>query len=1157
MTLDTPPVARAYLVTLLFALLVFPLAAPAQSIITTVAGGGVNSPLATTAILSETRSVAVDALGNIFIAGVGMPEVFKVDSKGNFTVVAGNGTFGFSGDGGAATSASLGTPGGVAVDSAGNLFISDDVNSVVRRVDASTGIITTVAGGGSGCAGQTDLVGDGCPATSASLYLVASADLAVDGSGNLVIADTIDDCVRRVDATTGIITTVAGMCAVGAGFGGDGGPATSASLNYPYGVAVDASGNLFIADFNNYRIRSVAAATGVITTVAGNGTYGFSGDGGAATRASLNGPTGVAVDGSDNLLIADLDNNRIRRVAYSSGIITTVAGTGTPGLSGDGGAATSASLNYPYGVAVDATGNLFIADTYNNRIRSVAAATGIINTAVGGGSGGDGAPATFALLATTYGVAADSSGNLFIADSWDSRIRRVDASTGTITTVAGNGTYGFTGDGGPATSAGLSYPTGVAVDSSGNLLIADAFNQRIRRVDASTGTIATVAGDGTAAYSGDGEAATSASLNYPYSVAVDSSGNLFVADTHNNVIRRVDVLTGIITTVAGNGTAAYSGDGGIATSASLNTPWGVAVDNSDNLFVSDGINNRIRRVDASTGIITTVAGNGTAGFSGDGGAATSASLSNPAGVAVDSADNLFFADGVGLPYPNTSQSRIRRVDASTGIITTVAGNGTEGYGGDGGPATSASLNDASGVAVDSSGDLFIADTYSDRIREVTSTSAVMITTSSLNFGNQAVGTPSAAQTVTLTNSGGAALTVTSVTTNGTNNSDFTQSDNCVSSSPIAPGGTCTISVTFTPSEVGPETATLEVTDNAPSSPQTVSLTGTGTGPVIASLNPSTATAGGAAFTLTVNGTGFVSGAQVQWNGTPLASSTFVNPTELTAQVAASLIATAGTAAVTVVENGVTSNSVSFTITTPVLSGATLTPLPATSTPAQQYPLGVTLNAPAATQVNGALTLTFQADPSVLYWNSGYSGAQFSSGCANGTADNPNPNPCTANFTIAANGTTATFLNASGQPVSTPFMLSVGTVAGKITVTLTQNGVSLPPSTSVTVPPAPPISLKSVINPDSDGLGFTVLSTGYSNTRSLQSATFNFSGSGLTGTTSFAVNIQSAAQTYFQGASGLQNGGSFQLSQHFAYTGPTNVLDGLTVAVPLVDSENSP
>jgi hypothetical protein len=329
------------------------------------------------------------------------------------------------------------------------------------------------------------------------------------------------------------------------------------------------------------------------------------------------------------------------------------------------------------------------------------------------------------------------------------------------------------------------------------------------------------------------------------------------------------------------------------------------------------------------------------------------------------------------------------------------------------------------------------------------------------------------------------------------------------------------------------------------------------GPVIASLNPSTATAGGAAFTLTVNGTGFVSGAQVQWNGTPLASSTFVNPTELTAQVAASLIATAGTAAVTVVENGVTSNSVSFTITTPVLSGATLTPLPATSTPAQQYPLGVTLNAPAATQVNGALTLTFQADPSVLYWNSGYSGAQFSSGCANGTADNPNPNPCTANFTIAANGTTATFLNASGQPVSTPFMLSVGTVAGKITVTLTQNGVSLPPSTSVTVPPAPPISLKSVINPDSDGLGFTVLSTGYSNTRSLQSATFNFSGSGLTGTTSFAVNIQSAAQTYFQGASGLQNGGSFQLSQHFAYTGPTNVLDGLTVAVPLVDSENSP
>jgi sugar lactone lactonase YvrE len=477
-------------------------------------------------------------------------------------------------------------------------------------------------------------------------------------------------------AAPGDITTVAG------GFIGDGGPATSASLNGPLGVAVDASGNLFITDRLNHRVRRVDAATGIITTVAGDGGSGFSGDGGPATSASLSFPEGVAVDASGNLFIADAGNSRIGRVDAATGIITTVAGVGAGGFSGDGGPATSASLFFPEGVAVDALGNLFIADTSNNRVRRVDAATGIITTVAGDGASGfsgDGGPATSASLNSPRGVAVDASGNLFIADFSNDRVRRVDAVTGTITTVAG----GVFGDGGPATGASLNRPFEVAADGSGNLLIADFSNNRVRRVDAATGIITTVAGDGAFGFSGDGGPATSASLGFPSGVAVDSSGNLFIADFSNRRIRRVDAATGIITTVAGDGGSRFSGDGGPATSASFSSPRGVAVDASGNLFIAVRGNSRVRRVDAATGIITTVAGDGSLGFSGDGGPATSASLSSPSGVAVDASGNLFIAD--------FSNSRIRRVDAATGIITTVAGNGSSGFSGDGGPATSASL----------------------------------------------------------------------------------------------------------------------------------------------------------------------------------------------------------------------------------------------------------------------------------------------------------------------------------------------------------------------------------------------------------------------------------------------------------------------------------
>ena len=501
-----------------------------------------------------------------------------------------------------------------------------------------------------------------------------------------------------------IITTFAGS-AGGVGTG-DGGPATEASLGFPDGLAVDAAGNLFIADTFNHRIRRVSPDD-IISTVAGNGIRGFSGDGGPATNASLANPDGLAVDAAGNLFIADTFNHRIRRVS-PDGIISTVAGSEFGGFfSGDGGPATDASLAFPQGVAVDAAGNLFVADTFNHRIRQVSP-DGIISTVAGNGIrglSGDGGPATNASLANPDGLAVDAAGNLFIADSSNHRIRRVSPD-GIISKVAGSEFGGFfSGDGGPATNAAVAFPRGLALDTAGNLFIADTLNFRIRRVSPD-GIISTVAGNGTERFSGDGGAATSASLVRPQAVAVDAAGNLFIADTFNHRIRQVSP-DGIISTVAGNGIRGFSGDGGPATNASLD-PDGLAVDAAGNLFIADFGNGRIRRV-SPDGIISTVAGNGRGGFSGDGGPATDASLRFPGGVALDAAGNLFIAD--------RGNDRIRRVSPDD-IISTVAGDGIHGFSGDGGPATNAALASPGSVAVDAAGNLFIADVRNSRIRVV-------------------------------------------------------------------------------------------------------------------------------------------------------------------------------------------------------------------------------------------------------------------------------------------------------------------------------------------------------------------------------------------------------------------------------------------------------
>lgn len=624
------------------------------------------------------------------------------------------------GDGGFATGANVSSPFSVALDGSGNLYIADKGNHRIRKVSVS-GIITTVAGNGSYGSG-----GDGGQATSASL--ANPAGVVVDGSGNVYIADSQNNRVRKV-TPAGSITTVAGNGT--AGFSGDGAQATLATLANPTGVALDASGNLYIADQQNHRIRKVDLS-GTITTVAGSATAGFGGDGSSATAAKLNSPTEIAVDGSGNLYIADSQNNRIRKV-LTTGVISTVAGNGTAGFGGDGSVALTASLNNPFGVTIDGSGNLYIADASNHRIRMVTNG-GIISTVAGDGTAGyngDGATATTSNLYSPGGVVVDGSGKLYIADTQNNRVRSVSIS-GIISTVAGNGTINYGGDGGLATAASLSNPFGLAIDGSGNLYIADQQNQRIRKVS-TPGSITTVAGNGTYGFSGDGGVATGASLANAAGVAIDGSGNLYIADQGNNRVRKV-TPAGSITTVAGTGSAAFSGDGGAATAAGLNFPAGVVVDGSGNLYIADSQNNRVRKV-TPAGSITTVAGTGTAGYSGDGGSATAAKLNYPAGVAVDGSGNLYIAD--------QGNHRIRKVTPA-GSITTVAGNGTFGFGGDNGPATAANLANPADVIIDTHGNLYIADTQNNRVRKVSTNGTITTVAGNEFYGFSGDGGPATA-----------------------------------------------------------------------------------------------------------------------------------------------------------------------------------------------------------------------------------------------------------------------------------------------------------------------------------------------------------------------------------------------------------------------------
>ncbi|MGD0360889.1 MAG: choice-of-anchor D domain-containing protein [Bryobacteraceae bacterium] len=776
-----------------------------QNIITTAIGGGPNDMPAIDADLYQPVAVAVDSAGNYYFADSSQNRVFKVNTSGILTVVAGSGIPGFAGDGvhGGAPNALLNNPSGVAVDSAGNIYISDTYNGVVRKVDTSN-TITTIAGE----QGQCSYEGNGSPATN--YPLCNPLGLAVDSSGNLYIADQYNSIVRKLVVSTSTISNYAGNGT--SGYSGDGAAATGAQLYYPSVVAVDSAGNVYIADSYNYRVREVTISNGHIRTIAGNGTAGYTGDAGAATSATFNQVLGIAVNSAGTkVTIADTYNVVIRQFTVG-GTINTIAGGAGAGWCGDGGLATSSCFYYPEGVAVTSAGSVYVADTSNNRIRLFTVA-GNINTVAGDGNTSlpvpvTGVPPTGVVLNDPWAALMDPSGNIFVADQYNSMVREMVASSNLVNFFAGTGIFGYRGDGGIATSAELSYPSGIARDSNGNLYIADTNNCAIRMVN-TTGFISTIAGTGVCSYTGDGGPATSATLNSPYSVFVDSHNIVYIADTYNNVVRRIN--GGTITTVAGDGTAGSRGDGSLATAAQMYYPFAVAEDGAGNLYIADYYNCRIREVFAATGTIDTVAGSVTCGFSGDG-IATENALYYPSDVKADANGNLFIAD--------TSNQRLRWVSPS-GIMTTFAGSGTASYFGDGGPAEIADFYSPVGIFEDPAGNFLVADQYNLRVRRISAFAGLGTSANNLTFGMLAVGSTS--EPLALTLSGVGPLTIGAILVTG----PFAESDNCGSSLPN--GQACTVYVYFKPTAAGTGTGTLTIENNGYfNGASVVSLEGTGT-----------------------------------------------------------------------------------------------------------------------------------------------------------------------------------------------------------------------------------------------------------------------------------------------------------------------------------------
>lgn len=677
-------------------------------VVTTVAGtigtpGNANGK-GTAARFNNPRGLACDATGNLYVADTGNNTIRKIAPDGEVTSLAGaSGTFGS--DDGAGASARFSFPNAIAVDTAGNLYVADELNSTIRKITPA-GVVTTLAG----LAGSTGRV-DG---SGSAARFDRPTGLTVDSGGNVYVADYRNHLIRKV-SPAGVVTTLAGAGGLAGFQNGTGFVLAPVQFRNPTGTAVDSAGNIYVSDTGNNSIRRITP-DGTTSLFAGNGLLPGSLDG-VGSAAYFTSPSGIAVDGAGNVFVADSANHAIRRIS-PAGEVTTYAGViGIPGYAD--GANGSAKFDYPSGVAVDGAGNLYVAD-YSNHVIRMVSVSGTVSTLAGvagqsGGSDGVGGSARFR---NPRDIAIDAGGNLYVADSGNHTIRKISPG-GLVVTLAGNAGSSGAADG-TGSSARFNGPAGLTVDASGNIFVADTGGSTIRKVTPA-GSVSTIGG--TAGSVGNIDAtAANARFNHPTDVAVDASGNLFIADNRNHSIRRGS-LPGSGGNNGGNGGNnggggngnngdGSSGDGTVGTGFLLQ-PNGIVVDSGGNFYICDTANHCIRRI-SSTRVVTVFAGrsgsSGTTDGTGD-----AARFNSPSGIAIDSTGNLVVTD--------TGNSTIRKI-TSAGAVTTFAGTaGTSGTAD--GTGTAALFSGPTGIASDSTtGDLYVADSVNATIRKITSAGVV-------------------------------------------------------------------------------------------------------------------------------------------------------------------------------------------------------------------------------------------------------------------------------------------------------------------------------------------------------------------------------------------------------------------------------------------------
>jgi sugar lactone lactonase YvrE len=724
------------------------------------------------------QDVTVGPEGDLYIIDWNNHRIRRI-RRGVIQTVAGTGELGDAKDG-IGIYTQFNHPTNVEFDDEGNMIIAAWHNSLVKRMkfpdgldSLETAFVENVAGTGARSFNPAD---EGRPANSAALDLPSS--VVIDSNGNIIISDQANYRLRQVE-TDGTIHTI---CGTGTpGYSGDGGPAIDAELSAPKGqsappagrIAIDDRDRIYIADTANHCIRVIEPGTFTIDTIAGTGQPGYGGDGGPADEAQLDTPSDVAVGPNGSVYVADTMNHRVR-VIKTDGTIETLAGTGERGFSGDGGPAKDAELDRPFGLTVGPNGTIYVADTHNQRVRQITGfvpvvptpeptpppviipctgEVGSICTYAGTGAtgfSGDGQDRLYTVLYWPFDIEFTSRGRRIVLDWNNHLVREIlpaqddPEGEGTIEpflTLVGSDTLGdgpkdlsdLSPEGADGRTVELNHPTDALELSDGDVIFLAWHNHKIRSIDSESGRVFVLMGRG-AGRTGDDEPLLSADqtlVNQPPHGALDANGNLFFIDQRNQRIRVIynfdqERKNALVRTVVGNpgtpATPGFNGDGpaldtklSFPTGGNPEPSGGLAIDTNGVLYFSDTNNHRIRKVEFSSsdfldGEVTTIAGTGEAGFSGDGGPAEDAQVNFPQDMEIGPDGNLYFADA--------NNHRVRMIDLSTNVITTVAGTGEEGYGGDGGPATGAQLNRPFGVAFDAEGDLYVSDTFNSRIRKV-------------------------------------------------------------------------------------------------------------------------------------------------------------------------------------------------------------------------------------------------------------------------------------------------------------------------------------------------------------------------------------------------------------------------------------------------------